>query len=112
MSIDGISKLTRLSLVKLELDFIKDPTETHVVIALTDPVLGTKSRLTFGGNVWSEETTALIRQVIQSLEQDVARVVFEGGTDVPDAPGKPTAKRREAPAGLGEFLSDDGVASF
>ena len=109
MSIDGTSKLTRLSLVKLELDFIKDPTETHVVIALTDPVLGTKSRLTFGGNIWSEETTSLIRQVIQSLEQDVARVVFEGGTD---APGKPTAKKREAHAGLGEFLSDDGVSSF
>lgn len=104
MPVTGTSKLTRLQLAQLSIDIAKTPVEIKVLIALIDPATGHAAYMRHNGSIWSEETQAALRQLIDSLENDVARIVLDASGD-----GTAAAPRQVQSGGLGEHLTGADV---
>mgnify|MGYP000921842781 CR=1 FL=1 len=106
MPVTGTSKLTRLQLAQLNVDLTKTPAAINVVMALIDPESGHLAYMKHNGSIWSEATQSALRQLIDSLEHDVARVVLldAGG----DGVTKPAQRQTQA-EGLGEHLTGADV---
>jgi hypothetical protein len=102
MAIDGLSKLTRLQVMRLYIDFTKDPHVIRFTSALSDPDSGVRAPIRQGTSTWSKETAALARQLLDSLERDVARTVLVEGASA-------TTSRTDEPDGLGERFRDKDI---
>ena len=89
-----------LRLAQLSIDLTKPTIEVHTTAALGDPTSGPIAWVKSSSNIWSPETQACLKALIQALEIDVARTVMD---DV-EPPDDPTNMRRQPPIGLGENL--------
>lgn len=109
MPIEGTSRLTRVQLAKLSLDFTRTTPEIKALIAMMDPVSGTSAFIQHNGSIWSQETQAALRQLVDCLERDAASTLL---SDVANGVEKPAAATRGATqaAGIGELLAGGDTA--
>ena len=106
MPVDGTSRLTRVQLAKVSVDFTKSPVEIQTTVALRDPTGATATTALFycNGSVWSKDTRGAMLHFVACLEQDVASVVLSDG----DLVGGSTFGKKQA-MGLGEHLAGEDV---
>lgn len=99
MAIDGNCKLTRLTLASLSIDYTKVPCEVRTVATLSEPSTGNAAIVRASSSIWSSETQKLLKELIASLEGDIARSVLDVGSSGPATD--------RAPTGIGEHLQTD-----
>lgn len=103
MPVEGTSKLTRVQLAQLTVDFTKATPEIRMLVALIDPSTGAAAFMKQNGSVWGAETQAALRTFMDHLEHDVARIVLDGVDNTSASPA------RRAPEGIGEHLSGQDI---
>lgn len=104
MPIQGTLKASQLAVAQMTLDLTKSPVRIEVMAAMIDPDTGnTVAWVPCRGNLWSTETQAALRTLLDAMENDIARSVLQA-TSV-------TSRTNVASAplgGLGEHLGDGG----
>lgn len=106
MAIDGTSKLSRVQLAQLTLDYTKQTASIQTVIALISPTSGAVAYMRQEGGVLSAESHLALRELVLCLESDAAKLLLEdyepGGSTV--ATRQPRAQNT---GGLAEHLGAD-----
>lgn len=108
MPIRGTPKFTELRLAQLTVDTTKQTLELSATAALVDPRSPGAAAAWHkcSGNVWSSETMNALRELMEHMETDMARVVMD---DVEGREDASPQRRATTPMGLGEHLSGDNT---
>jgi hypothetical protein len=103
--IEGTPVFNGLAVLEVEgIDFMQEGGPAMLAHAA---FVNSKNGKTYGRTscrVWSEKTKALLTQLRESMEEDMANTVFEGGSEKVSA-GGPVTKE---PGGLGEHVDTPG----
>lgn len=100
--------MTELRLAQLSVDMTKGSMEVKATAAIVDPATGVSCWHKGEGNVWSKETQKKLTELMQAMEEDLARAVMADATVLDGT--KPAEPRRAVQAaGLGEHVGGDGV---
>lgn len=95
--------MTELRLAQLTVDTTKHTVEISATAALLDPQTGVAAWHKCTGSVWGPETQQRLRELIEAMELDMARVVMTGFDNLD---GTRTPRPAQA-AGIGEHVSED-----
>jgi len=102
MSATGTLKANELRAAKVTVDFLTNPVQVHALFALVDTKTGKTMAWSQGeGGLWSDDTMAKLKELCESMEQDAANAILDGGS-VSSSTSKSTAKV----GGIGEHLGD------
>lgn len=111
MTVRGTPNADALNIAQIEVDYLQNPVKVRALAALVNEGTGATVAWTEGsGGVWSQETLTKLRELIESMENDLANKVFLDGASVA-AP----AIRRANPgliAGLGEHVGGEDAPSI
>lgn len=84
MSVDGTPKFGTISVRELTAELLQSGPSLIGKAAFVDRTTGHTHGWTQGtGAVWSPETRALLMQLVESMEQDLANLHFLGGSSGP-----------------------------
>lgn len=109
----GTPKFTGLAIGELTINKMAPTTKITAKVAFIDPATGiTYGWTTAEGALWSKDTLDKLNELLTSMEADVARIHFEGGsgTEPAIAPGGGSGPI-PAGGGLGEHLGTGADAS-
>lgn len=107
MPVRGTVKMSELRLVQLTVDSTSQNLQVSAMAALVDPATNTAAWVKCNGNVWGKETMEKLGELMEAMEQDMARTVMDD-VDTPNGvTGAP--QRAQQPAGLGEHLNGDDI---
>lgn len=99
--------MTELRVAQLSVDLTKGSLEVKATAALVDPATGVSAWHKCEGNVWSKETQKRLQELMQAMEEDMARVVMVDGYADGTHASKPYRPAQEG--GLGERVRGDDV---
>lgn len=106
MPVQGNLKADELRIAQLTLDLTKSPVRMEALAAMIDSDTGdTRAWIPCRGNLWSSETQAAMRALLDSMERDVANSALQGG-------GSASKKGLvvPGPGGIGEHVGDGSEA--
>lgn len=111
MTVRGSIKADELRIAQLTLDLTTSPVRMEVMAALVDSDTGdTRAWVPCRGNMWSAETQEALRELLNSMERDIARSVMRGGGD-----GGAVQKKglsMPSPGGISEHIGDAEAESM
>lgn len=105
MPISGTPKFTSLSIAEVAVEFRSD---SAIMLSCKAAFLDTERHAAYGwtrgeGSIWSPETMALLNQLRESMEQDMARLHF---VDQPVRNGVAVGQPTQV-LGIGEHIGQD-----
>jgi len=104
MPVQGTLKADELRIAQLTLDRTKNPTKLQVLAAMIDTGTGdTRAWIPASGNIWSKETQELLKDLLEQMEEDIARSVLG------DSSSSKKSKGLQPPSGIGEHVKNDDV---
>lgn len=109
--IKGTPKFDGLAVTKMELDFIKNPIHIEVSAAFVNSKTGDTHGWTRSSGGWSEETRALIKQLREAMERDMASSHLTDADTAAPTTGKAGITLGPTTGGLGEHLGDVDATS-
>lgn len=110
MSVQGTLAADTLKIAKVEVNYLQNPVKIHALAALVNDKTGATVAWTEGaGGVWSQDTLAKLRELVESMESDIAAHVFIEG-----AAASPAAQRGKPGLvpGLGEHVGGEEAPSI
>lgn len=103
MAATGTPRFNQLAVGEVEVDFTASPIKIEVTAAFVDSRSGETHGWTKGyGGIWSEETRNRLVELRESMEQDLAKLHFEGVGSTTTQGGV-----EFEPGGITEHLDDD-----
>lgn len=107
MAIKGTPKFTELRLAQFSVDMTKSSMDINATAALVDPRSPGAAAAWHkaSGSVWSSTTMEALKELISSMEADMARIIMDD-IDAPDATRSARTQPKKT-SGLGEHLTGE-----
>jgi len=105
MSVKGTLRADELVVARIEVDLLVNPAKVHASAALVSSEGGeTLAWTEADGGAWSKETMKKLQELRSSMEEDLARVLFQKEVK------RAANKEEERVGGLGEHLGENTEA--
>lgn len=107
MPVRGTLKMTELRMAQFNVDLTKGSMSITATAALVDPSTGVTAWHKCTGNIWSKDAQEALTQLIEAMEQDMARAVMASIDESSDGTAVSRPVRTTTAGGLGEHLGVD-----